>query len=92
MQEQLSCDHKVDGRASSRGAAKSSPFAARAAPEHPVLHRPGNLGFDPLGYLAKMDEVSGFAMQNKELNNGRLAMIGVAGMAGQELASGAPIF
>ena len=38
MREQLSCDYKVGGRGRGRGAAKSSPFAARAAPEHPVLH------------------------------------------------------
>ena len=31
-------------------------------------------------------------MQDKELNNGRLAMIAIAGMVGQELASGSALF
>jgi hypothetical protein len=48
---------------------------------------PGDLGFDPLGL--KPREPKDFKnMQNKELNNGRLAMIAAAGMIAQELASG----
>lgn len=44
----------------------------------------GDLGFDPLGLKPKDSE--GFAlMQTKEINNGRLAMIGAAGMLVQEL-------
>ena len=31
-------------------------------------------------------------MQDKELNNGRLAMIAVAGMTAQELVTGATLF
>ena len=31
-------------------------------------------------------------MQNKELNNGRLAMIAVAGMTAQELVTGDKLF
>merc|ERR1712003_537536 len=51
---------------------------------------PGDLGFDPLGLKPK--DAAGFrSMQDKELNNGRLAMIAVAGMCAQELATGAPI-
>jgi len=53
---------------------------------------PGDIGFDPLNYKAKLDETGYLAMQNKELNNGRLAMIGVAGMTAQELVTDAPIF
>jgi hypothetical protein len=44
----------------------------------------GDLGFDPLGLKPK--DAEGFAvMQTKEINNGRLAMIGAAGMIAQEL-------
>merc|ERR1712149_39071 len=45
----------------------------------------GDLGFDPLG-LKPTDPEELLAMQNKELNNGRLAMIAAAGMIVQELA------
>ena len=31
-------------------------------------------------------------MQTKEINNGRLAMFGIVGMVGQELASGKTLF
>ena len=51
---------------------------------------PGDLGFDPLG-LKPTNTVELKEMQTKELNNGRLAMIAVAGMVGQELASGAKL-
>ena len=54
-------------------------------------HTPGDLGFDPLG-LKPTDPAELLEMQNKELNNGRLAMIAIAGMVGQELASGAKMF
>lgn len=56
-------------------------------------HEPGDFGFDPLALKS-----SGFAgtsyvdMQNKELNNGRLAMMAVAGMYGQEILTGKPLF
>merc|ERR1712086_437778 len=54
-------------------------------------HTPGDLGFDPLG-LKPTDPAELAEMQSKELNNGRLAMIAIAGMVGQELASGAKMF
>merc|ERR1719152_462499 len=53
-------------------------------------HYPGDLGFDPLG-LKPTSEAELKEMQTKELNNGRLAMIAIAGMVGQELASGAKL-
>ena len=51
----------------------------------------GDLGWDPLGFKptnpAELKE-----MQTKELNNGRLAMIAIIGMMGQELANNAKLF
>merc|ERR1719261_648524 len=52
---------------------------------------PGDLNFDPLGMRPK-DEASFLAMQNKELNNGRLAMLAVAGMTAQELVTESTLF
>jgi hypothetical protein len=52
---------------------------------------PGDLGFDPLG-LKPTDAEEMKAMQTKELNNGRLAMFGIAGMVAQELVSGQKLF
>jgi len=54
-------------------------------------HTPGDLGFDPLG-LKPTDPKELFEMQTKELNNGRLAMIAIAGMVGQEAVSGGKLF
>jgi len=54
-------------------------------------HKAGDFGFDPLG-LKPGNPAELAEMQTKELNNGRLAMIAVAGMVGQELASGAKLF
>merc|ERR1719217_1489630 len=51
---------------------------------------PGDIGFDPLNLKPK-DEAEFLEMQNKELNNGRLAMIATAGMVAQELVSGQKI-
>jgi hypothetical protein len=48
---------------------------------------PGDLGFDPL--QLKPTSASEFAsIQSKELSNGRLAMLAVAGMCVQELVNG----
>lgn len=46
-------------------------------------YQPGNLGFDPLG-LFPQDKAAQLDIQTKELNNGRLAMIAIAGFAAQE--------
>ncbi|CAM9358902.1 unnamed protein product [Ectocarpus sp. 13 AM-2016] len=51
---------------------------------------PGDLGFDPLNIKPKTEEALD-AMKTKELNNGRLAMIGTAGMLVQELVNGQDI-
>eukprot|EP00584_Thalassiosira_punctigera_P000871 CAMPEP_0172536020 /NCGR_PEP_ID=MMETSP1067-20121228/7842_1 /TAXON_ID=265564 ORGANISM="Thalassiosira punctigera, Strain Tpunct2005C2" /NCGR_SAMPLE_ID=MMETSP1067 /ASSEMBLY_ACC=CAM_ASM_000444 /LENGTH=269 /DNA_ID=CAMNT_0013321011 /DNA_START=182 /DNA_END=991 /DNA_ORIENTATION=+ len=52
---------------------------------------PGDVGFDPLGF--KPTNAKDFAnMQTKELQNGRLAMIGWAGMCAQELVNHRTIF
>ena len=49
-------------------------------------HEMGDLGFDPLGL--KPANADGFkSMQTKELNNGRLAMLAIAGMVAQECAT-----
>jgi hypothetical protein len=51
---------------------------------------PGDIGFDPLGL--KPSNADEFAnMQAKELSNGRLAMLAVAGMCVQELVNGQPV-
>ena len=51
---------------------------------------PGDLGFDPLGL--KPDNSADFdSMAAKELSNGRLAMLAVAGMCVQELINGKPV-
>jgi len=47
----------------------------------------GDLGFDPLG-LGKKSEAEFASLQAKEISNGRLAMIGAAGMIVQELVNG----
>merc|ERR1740125_55129 len=54
-------------------------------------YSPGDLGFDPMG-MKPTDAKELANMQAKEINNGRLAMIAVAGMVGQELATQQGIF
>merc|ERR1712187_321815 len=52
---------------------------------------PGDLGFDPLGLKPKKaDDL--LTMQNKELNNGRLAMLATLGVLVQEATFGEKIF
>lgn len=52
---------------------------------------PGDLGWDPLGLKPK-DPKEFKEMQNKEINNGRLAMLAAAGIIMQEIATGEKIF
>tara|TARA_B110001452_G_C15109763_1_gene386850 strand:- start:53 stop:754 length:702 start_codon:yes stop_codon:yes gene_type:complete len=54
-------------------------------------HAPGDFGFDPMG-LKPTNEAELKEMQTKELNNGRLAMFAIAGMVGQEAATGGKLF
>jgi hypothetical protein len=52
---------------------------------------PGDIGFDPL--TLKPADADEFAeLSTKELQNGRLAMLGAAGMVAQELVNGKEIF
>eukprot|EP01039_Chlorochromonas_danica_P003111 gene3111-biopygen1614 len=54
-------------------------------------YEPGNLGFDPLGLRPKSP--AAYAdLKTKELNNGRLAMVGVLGLVVQELITQQPVF
>lgn len=54
-------------------------------------YSPGDLGFDPLGFAPK-DPEELKVLQTKELNNGRLAMIAIAGFVAQELVQNQEIF
>lgn len=67
------------------------PAAGAAKWEMRTDHVAGDIGFDPLGLKPTAPEELR-EMRNKELNNGRLAMIGAAGMIAQELASGQKLF
>ena len=65
-------------------------MAWRLCPYPCPAQLPGDLGFDPLGLKPTNDkDLKNIA--TKELNNGRLAMIGIAGMVAQELVSGMKI-
>lgn len=49
-------------------------------------YEPGEIGFDPLGFAPKTPEEFD-TLQTKEINNGRLAMISIAGYVAQELVN-----
>ena len=51
----------------------------------------GDLGFDPLG-LKPSDQDKFDELTTKELQNGRVAMLGIAGIVAQELVTGQSIF
>ena len=53
-------------------------------------YTPGDIGYDPLG-IKPTDPAEFAEMQTKEINNGRLAMVGAAGMIVQELIDGKTI-
>ena len=50
-------------------------------------YTPGDLNFDPLGLLKDKTADEILELKNKELNNGRLAMLSVAGIIAQELVN-----
>lgn len=52
---------------------------------------PGDFGFDPLK-LKPTNRADFIELQNKELNNGRLAMFAMAGIFAQEMVTGKKIF
>ena len=52
---------------------------------------PGGIGFDPLG-LKPSDGAEFAEMQTKELQHGRLAMLGAMGMIAQEQVTGTLLF
>jgi len=59
--------------------------------DDPDARNPGDFGFDPLGMKPKAEKDL-MAMTNKELNNGRLAMLAAAGIIAQEWATGKTVF
>jgi len=61
------------------------------APYEPDGSLPGDYGWDPLGLKPK-DEKGLADLQNKELNNGRLAMLAAAGIVAQEAVTGTKVF
>jgi len=58
---------------------------------YPLKSAPGDLGFDPLGISKKKVEAAKRELELKELNNGRLAMMAIWGMAAQEFVTKAPV-
>jgi len=58
---------------------------------YPTLRAPGDFGFDPLNLKPPSPE-DYKALQNKELNNGRLAMVASAGILAQEMLKGKALF
>lgn len=68
----------------------ASPLEARTGNVLNEDYYPGDVGFDPLG-LKPTDPEEFAVMQTKELQNGRLAMLAVAGFVAQELVDRKPI-
>jgi hypothetical protein len=71
------------------GANGAVPKSPSYNPEKGTL--PGDLGWDPLNLKPK-DPTKLIEIQNKELNNGRLAMFAALGIIAQEMVTGKKIF
>ena len=74
-----------------RLAPRPRPRAARRPHACVPSQVPGDFGWDPMD-MYPTDPAGRVEMQTKELNNGRVAMIAIAGMVAQELATGAKLF
>ena len=75
-----------NGRAQPCGARLALDLARASTDRRRAVCRARAVGLKP------SDPSEPLAMQNKELNNGRLAMIGIAGMIVQEGVAGGKIF
>ena len=54
--------------------------------------KPGDLGFDPLGFKKNKSAAELEDMELKELKNGRLAMLAIGGMIHHNFVTGEPLF
>lgn len=59
--------------------------------EYPNLRQAGNCGFDPLNLYKPLDFEQKRAMHEKELLNGRVAMLAIASYVATEAFSGVPV-
>jgi hypothetical protein len=67
------------------------PIPVAGVAELKAFHVPGDLNFDPLNLMPKTaKDVT--TMKTKEINNGRLAMLAIAGIVAQELVTNQPVF
>lgn len=81
----------IDSKPFSISASQMKPSASDGNSRRRAVREPGDLGFDPLG-LQPATAAGLRAMQDRELNHGRLAMLAIAGMVAQELATAQELF